>query len=141
MEIECSKCKVIKDSSCFFKGHNKKTGFAYECKDCRNQYLREIYYKTNKEKISKLNVSWQNENKNKVVARKRGVSLKEIEELKNKANNKCEICEDTINLCVDHNHQTGELRGLLCGRCNKGLGLFRDNKNLLKQAIIYLSTK
>lgn len=39
---------------------------------------------------------------------------------------------------VDHHHETGRIRGVLCFTCNAGLGLFRDSKSLLKQAIEYL---
>ena len=39
---------------------------------------------------------------------------------------------------IDHNHITGKIRGLLCGLCNKGLGLFRDNSGLLERAMNYL---
>jgi hypothetical protein len=44
-------------------------------------------------------------------------------------------------LCVDHNHTTNKLRGLLCDRCNKALGLFGDDQNLMRLAIAYLVLK
>jgi len=56
---------------------------------------------------------------------------------------KCAICREPIAFngqqChVDHDHVTGVIRGLLCGRCNRGLGHFRDSMKLLQQAIEYL---
>jgi hypothetical protein len=56
--------------------------------------------------------------------------------------NKCIICEcdfDVVKSCIDHSHTNGEVRGLLCGLCNKGLGCFKDDITLLKKAIEYLA--
>jgi hypothetical protein len=76
-----------------------------------------------------------------------GFSVEDYEyELQNQ-NHVCAICgqpETTTNmgtlrrLAVDHDHKTGCYRGLLCGKCNQGIGLFKDNVALLKQAIQYL---
>jgi hypothetical protein len=40
--------------------------------------------------------------------------------------------------CIDHDHKTGNIRGILCHRCNSGLGLFRDSVELLQKAKEYL---
>lgn len=53
----------------------------------------------------------------------------------------CAICggtDGTRKLAVDHDHETGRVRGLLCTRCNVGLGYFRDARNVLENAISYL---
>lgn len=53
----------------------------------------------------------------------------------------CEICgvtEATVTLCVDHNHETGMLRGLLCNNCNAGIGLLGDSADRLEAAAKYL---
>lgn len=52
----------------------------------------------------------------------------------------CELCGDKqdLSLHVDHCHNSSEYRGLLCGPCNKGLGQFRDNVEVMRKAITYL---
>lgn len=53
---------------------------------------------------------------------------------------KCAICKQASNkvLVVDHDHETGKVRALLCGTCNSGLGMFKDSPELLDQAARYL---
>jgi hypothetical protein len=55
-------------------------------------------------------------------------------------NGTCAICQwkQDYNLSVDHCHDTGIIRGLLCAKCNRGLGLFEDNIETMKSAINYL---
>ncbi len=54
----------------------------------------------------------------------------------------CEICgypPDTRRLAIDHDHDTGKLRGMLCHTCNLGLGAFKDDPERLMNAILYLA--
>ena len=51
----------------------------------------------------------------------------------------CEVCGSYDKLCVDHDHNTGAVRGCLCSRCNTGLGMFNDSKRNLEKAIRYLN--
>lgn len=73
-----------------------------------------------------------------------GITLEDYNEKLIEQNNKCKICnqENTFDrygvLAVDHDHSTGKIRGLLCYKCNVGLGNFNDNKQLLEKAINYL---
>lgn len=78
-----------------------------------------------------------------------GITLEDFQKMGTKQNWVCKICKKpetvfdkrintTRNLTVDHDHKTGKIRGLLCTNCNKGLGMFKDDKNLLKNAIEYL---
>lgn len=58
-----------------------------------------------------------------------------------KQNNKCAICGSSfsdVRACVDHSHENGIVRGLLCDKCNRGLGSFNDDISLLYKAIEYL---
>jgi len=55
----------------------------------------------------------------------------------------CAIChkklDDPTKCCIDHDHATGEVRGLLCNECNTGLGMFKDSTGNLARAIAYLT--
>lgn len=69
------------------------------------------------------------------------------------AEGKCNICGTLLIIpentrgqklnaaCIDHDHNTGNLRGLLCNGCNKGLGLFKDDPNILFKAIKWVTKK
>ena len=50
----------------------------------------------------------------------------------------CEICSTAYDLCIDHNHNTGEFRGILCRACNRGVGMLKDNSKLVFSAYNYL---
>lgn len=67
----------------------------------------------------------------------------QIKELTKKQDGLCAICDDAFNYkrkrVLDHCHNTGEVRGLLCYNCNLGLGMFKDDVDKLNRAIIYLS--
>ena len=54
----------------------------------------------------------------------------------------CAICGDeNVKLQIDHDHETGKVRGRLCPRCNTMLGMAKDNINNLLSAILYLENK
>ena len=68
------------------------------------------------------------------------MSVEEYVERVNEQGGACAICRKVSpTLCVDHDHETGENRGLLCHKCNVGLGHFNDNIELLSHAVIYLA--
>lgn len=50
----------------------------------------------------------------------------------------CAICYEARPLCIDHNHKTGKVRALLCDRCNRGIGYFDDDPELIRGAAEYL---
>lgn len=78
------------------------------------------------------------------LKRKYKITQEEYNALFLKQNGQCAICakyqaDERRSLCIDHNHTTGVVRGLLCENCNRGLGLFRDNTESLENAKIYLN--
>lgn len=75
-----------------------------------------------------------------------GISASDYRSLYEQQLGLCAICcrpQEDLNapMVVDHNHGTGEVRGLLCGLCNSGLGMFCDSNFLLLQAIAYLTER
>lgn len=115
--LKCTRCKTEKPSTLeFFPPHNKKkNGFDSWCRSCRGNYRAEIRRGNYRSAIS-------DDNLRSLI----------------KSSESCTICGDVCNLVVDHDHKTGSIRGMLCNRCNKGLGLFRDSPELLEYARIYI---
>ena len=75
------------------------------------------------------------------------LDLEEYDKMHNEQNGLCLICKQpetsvqrgkVIPLSVDHCHDSGKIRGLLCRSCNTGLGAFSDNIDRIKKAIMYL---
>ena len=74
-----------------------------------------------------------------------GLSLEDYEKMLFLQGYACAICRTKDwrgrgkRPCVDHDHKTGKVRGLLCSNCNTGLGMFNDNYDVLKQALAYIA--
>lgn len=84
-----------------------------------------------------------NFHKNKHLKIKYGITLEQYNEMFKSQKGRCVICgthqkDLKQRLFVDHDHDTGEIRGLLCSRCNTGLGMFKDDIDILLNAIDYL---
>lgn len=75
-----------------------------------------------------------------------GITLDDYDRMYEKQNGVCAICnlpqlsKRNTRLCVDHDHDTGEVRGLLCDSCNRGIGLLKDDPRLLERAAQYIRT-
>ncbi len=156
IERHCGGCNTTKPINEFSKDKYRTGGFSYRCKICRAaQTKRWTVANPEKVKISNDN----NKPKRKVyysspegvessrrahLKRMYNLTLEEYQQKLEQQEGKCKICGRTeMNyknkvLCVDHNHETNEIRGLLCGLCNSGIGKFLDDKQLLMNAIKYL---
>lgn len=105
--------------------------------------------KENAEKVNKRTKKWNETNPEKYkkslkktwLKLKYNMTVEELEIKKEQQQNKCAICYQLCdNFHIDHCHTTQKVRGLLCGACNKGLGLFKDNQSYLANAIDYLNS-
>jgi hypothetical protein len=129
----CTRCKEEKPRDPInFPPHNKcKDGLDSWCRKCRASYRSEI-------------------NRGKFRGQLSDDKVKEL-----RKQEKCDICGGNefagsrnnrhlgkvYALVMDHNHETGKFRGMLCNHCNRGLGNFKDNINNLQAAIDYLKER
>ena len=141
MKRICSSCKAEKILELdFYKQppSRKKAGGGYlhSCKECVLKRNRKSAQK-NKKRI------WENKLKYRY-----GITVEEYKNFLNLQGGCCSICKtknpaqkrkQSNYFCVDHCHETGKVRGLLCSTCNTALGLLGDNKDNLLEAIKYLS--
>lgn len=88
---------------------------------------------------------WQRKNPRKYANSqmliRNGMTLVEYEKMVADQGGVCAICgcdNGDRRLCIDHNHETGRRRKLLCDKCNRGLGLFQDSAIILAAALAYL---
>lgn len=107
----------------------------YVTKEQKREYQRK-YYKKNREKLLL-------HNKKMRYKSKFGITFDTVQEMLSEQDGKCQICKVDITKrhYVDHNHATGEVRGLLCISCNAALGGFKDSPEVLQAAIAYLVEK
>jgi hypothetical protein len=131
---QCTKCKAIKETKFFYRDKQKKEGIGSWCKSCLNKNA--VEYRKNGFNIEQVRF-----NQTKFST---GITREQYELLLKNQNNKCAICKTeygTTNkkFSVDHCHDSNLVRGLLCSRCNLGLGYFKDDINLLEKAIYYIN--
>ena len=86
---------------------------------------------------------WRKNNpeKAKAVYRKHryGVTPEFFDEQFEKQNGLCAVCKINVATDIDHSHETEQVRGLLCGSCNRALGLLQENREILQSAMDYLT--
>lgn len=116
--------------------------------------LQKEWRDNNKDYVNSYQKEWSNKNpslkkkyaKNANLKTTYNITLEQFNEMREKQDYCCLICkkhesEFKRGLSVDHDHATGEIRGLLCDNCNGGLGKFKDNILFLQTAIDYLNNK
>jgi len=131
---KCTKCGEQKPLSEFYKTKLKKDGFQSCCKICAD-----IANKKTKEKDPQKYAEMRRKNK---LKKKYNLTLENFNVLKIKQKSSCAICKNKLKIGngthVDHCHKTGDVRGLLCNSCNRGIGYLQDSIEILKSAVNYL---
>ena len=182
----CSKCCKKLPRTEFYKNKNHSDGLASECKDCKNQMVKN-YYKTNKTAIKSYHKKYKKSLKGKAVRKKwlksqsgqnsiqkyensgkrkdqqklyklcekqqhykfnyrlkkHGLTFDSYFDMLLKQKARCAICRIeqtklTYLFSIDHNHKTGEIRGLLCSNCNTALGLLKEDFLIINNLKNYL---
>lgn len=123
---KCCHCKEERPVSDFTKRLRNRDGLRSRCKYC--------------DRASEKAYRLENPNSSRLakVRQVYGLNADEYIQLLTEHDNKCRICKSDKRLGVDHCHKTGKVRGILCTRCNTGLGMFGDNINSLINSIEYL---
>ena len=105
------------------------------------------YRKNNKEEINRRQNEYYKRNKETINRKAKWVALyskykitkADYEKLYLKQNGRCAVCKKEFpSLSVDHNHETGIVRGLVCTKCNTALGLVYENTDILLSMIKYI---
>lgn len=144
---KCNRCLKFRMADKFFKDTAHSSGLYSICKDCKTATTME-WRRNNRDFYNKGAREWRRNNRGRTRAyelrRKYGITLDQYREIFKAQEGKCKICGEEkhnkkyTNLGVDHCHETGKVRGLLCDNCNRGIGNFQDSVELLKAAVSYL---
>ncbi len=126
----CSRCKRWKTRDEYTRARNKPDGHYNYCTECR-KVIRRIDYQNGKKKSAA-----------KSRRQRYGITASQFALMKGRQEDACAICRtpfaSKLDTHLDHDHKTGAIRGILCNRCNHGIGVFKDDPERLSRAISYL---
>lgn len=148
---DCKMCFLERNKDYYLKNkeviRNRVKKYSKNNSEKIREY-RKTYHEKNKEKLKKYqqdryyNGNGRLENLESKLKKNYNLTLDGYNDLIVKQKGVCAICFNQCtsgkSLSVDHNHDTGKIRGLLCNRCNRGIGLMRDDAIILESAIKYL---
>jgi hypothetical protein len=161
-EKRCNKCGVTKPIDDFYAMVGMRDGHRNDCKAC-NLAAKKARYLANPQKMIERARDWQKANPERhlenqrrrrqrpdvkrrdrdgYLRRKYGITLEQYDAMFEGQGGVCAICgrppREDISLHVDHDHDTGEVRGLLCFRCNNAIGDLGHDLGILEGAVAYL---
>jgi len=127
----CCKCKKIKSVDDFSKRNDTPDGKRYDCNDCK------------KKRSTRRRNEYPGRRRNDKLKQRYGITLDDYNKMLDNQEGRCAICgihfsKLSRGLDVDHNHKINKVRALLCTNCNRGLGYFKDDSDILIKATNYL---
>ena len=141
---KCRKCgleaRAESDLVNFVTNKRAPLGKMNLCRPCSDVMFKESYRVNGKK--------WNHKKWKEHIHSKFGITYVEFDEMMEAQDHKCKLCgckkEDKRNmthvqLSIDHNHETGEIRGLLCHTCNMAIGMLKDDPVLIKKVLEYIS--
>lgn len=140
----CTACKETKPLTDFFRDRSKKHGYQARCKPCKVRRFREWRAKNPDYDQRRYWANRDSERERHLLA-KYGITFQDYYRMLAEQDGRCAICsrpEPTNRMFdVDHDHETGTVRGLLCTSCNRVLGHAGDSPERLRAAADYLASR
>lgn len=144
----CSCCKIEKPFSEYFKDNKRKIGIRCKCKDCC-RIETQNWRNKNRSAYNNYAAMWRAKNPDKQhatdIKRLYKLSIEDYNAMLSAQGCRCKICgaqhdptRKRGRLYVDHDHETGFIRGLLCSGCNTAIGRLGEDKRILQNALYYL---
>ena len=126
------------------KNKDRLKEYRFKNKDINDEYAREYHLK-NKDKVNERHRKNHYINKDKIRVKKYNITTEQLLTMYEEQGNCCKICgihkdDAPRGLVIDHDHKTGEVRGLLCNEDNLMLGLIKDDPERLEKGKQYLKT-
>lgn len=136
----CSKCKNILPASEFYPHRRMKSGLQPQCRACSREWHRQRpdYIR---EKNKQFKLKYPEYHRDWHRRRKFGVEPSQINAIRDSQDGLCAGCLRDLAVnkeCVDHCHDTGRIRGLLCNDCNVSIGILGDNPETLRRLADYI---
>jgi hypothetical protein len=141
----CSKCDIEKPLEAFPKNVLCAGGVTGVCKQCNNTRQEAWRRKAMQEREDFRKRRYRSQDKAR--AKKYGITVEQLDKMQEESGGVCEICSQppdsggrtsSKTLHIDHCHTTGQVRGLLCSRCNLCLGQIEENPKLIVEMLLYL---
>jgi hypothetical protein len=141
----CVPCKNAYQKTLRQRPENKLRMKGYHLQPQVREYHKQ-YQKTHRDRLREYFVKYDkvreatDKRRLEHRASKYGITAEEYKALLLSQNNACAICNvKLVRPYIDHDHATGRVRGFLCNNCNGGIGLLKDNPDILRNAIAYLT--